>query len=134
MRKKFVYPVHLNPNVQKPVYELLGKNKYIHLLEPVEYPIMVWLLDKCSLIISDSGGIQEEAPTFQKHILVTREVSERPEGVESGFSTLVGTKKELIVEKANHFLKNGFLSTVINPYGDGEASKKIVEYLLKLNA
>ena len=129
-----IFPVHLNPNVQKPVYELLGKNKYIHLLEPVEYPIMVWLLDKCSLIISDSGGIQEEAPTFQKHILVTREVSERPEGVESGFSTLVGTKKELIFEKANHFLKNGFLSTVINPYGDGEASKKIVEYLLKLNA
>jgi UDP-N-acetylglucosamine 2-epimerase (non-hydrolysing) len=129
-----IFPVHLNPNVQKPVYEILGRNKHIHLLEPVEYPIMVWLLDKCSLIISDSGGIQEEAPTFQKHILVTREVSERPEGVESGFSTLVGTKKELIVEKANHFLKNGFLSTVINPYGDGEASKKIVKYLLKLNA
>ena len=99
-----IFPVHLNPNVQKPVYELLGKNKYIHLLEPVEYPIMVWLLDKCSLIISDSGGIQEEAPTFNKHVLVTREVSERSEGVDKGFSTLVGTNKELIVEKANYFL------------------------------
>jgi len=127
-----IFPVHLNPNVQKPVYDLLSKNKYIHLLEPVEYPIMVWLLDKCSLIISDSGGIQEEAPTFQKHILVTREVSERPEGITNGFSTLVGTNKELIVEKANYVIKNGFKSTNDNPYGDGNASKKIVHYLKNL--
>ncbi len=129
-----IFPVHLNPNVHEPVYKLLGENKYIHLLEPVEYPVMVWLLEKCSFIISDSGGIQEEAPTFNKHILVTREVSERPEGLYNGFSTLVGTDKQVIIEKANYLLKNGFHSNNKNPYGDGDASKKIVDYFLKLNS
>ena len=99
-----MYFLLVNPNVQKPVYQLLEGNKNIHLLEPVEYPVMVWLLEQSSLIISDSGGIQEEAPTFKKHILVTRDVSERPEGVEKGFSTLVGTNKDLIVEKAKYYL------------------------------
>jgi UDP-N-acetylglucosamine 2-epimerase (non-hydrolysing) len=128
---QIVFPVHLNPNVQEPVYKLLGQNKNIHLLQPVDYPVIVWLLNHCSLIISDSGGIQEEAPTFKKHILVTREVSERPEGVEKGFSTLVGTQKDLIVQKANYYLKNGFNPTCENPYGDGLASQKISEYLEK---
>ncbi len=128
---QIVFPVHLNPNVQEPVYKLLGHNKNIHLLQPVDYPVIVWLLNHCSLIISDSGGIQEEAPTFKKHILVTREVSERPEGVEKGFSTLVGTQKDLIVQKANYYLKNGFNPTSENPYGDGLASQKISEYLEK---
>jgi UDP-N-acetylglucosamine 2-epimerase (non-hydrolysing) len=126
-----IFPVHLNPNVQKPVYDLLASNPNIHLLEPVEYPIMVWLMSNCSLIISDSGGVQEEAPTFQKHILVTREVSERPEGITHGFSTLVGTKKKLIVEKANYYIKNGFIPTNKNPYGEGDASAQIANYLLK---
>jgi UDP-N-acetylglucosamine 2-epimerase (non-hydrolysing) len=126
-----VFPVHLNPNVQEPVYKALGNNKNIHLLEPVEYPVMVWLMQHCSLIISDSGGIQEEAPTFKKHILVTREVSERPEGVETGFSTLVGTNKDLIVENALYYLKNGFSPLNENPYGEGDASEKIVIYLEK---
>jgi UDP-N-acetylglucosamine 2-epimerase (non-hydrolysing) len=126
-----VFPVHLNPNVQEPVYKLLGQNKNIHLLEPVDYPVIVWLLDHCSLIISDSGGIQEEAPTFKKHILVTREVSERPEGVEKGFSTLVGTQKNLIVQKANYYLENGFNPISENPYCDGLDALKISEYLEK---
>ncbi|MGL2966843.1 non-hydrolyzing UDP-N-acetylglucosamine 2-epimerase [Flavobacterium sp. XGLA_31] len=125
-----VFPVHLNPNVQKPVNELLGNDDNIHLLEPVDYPVMVWLMKNCSLIISDSGGIQEEAPTFKKHILVTREVSERPEGIQEGFSTLVGTNKTLIIQKAKEYLGKGFEPTNQNPYGDGNACKAIVKYLL----
>jgi len=128
-----VFPVHLNPNVQKPVYEMLGQSPNIHLLEPVDYPTMVWLLDKCRLIISDSGGIQEEAPTFKKHILVTREVSERPEGVENGFSTLVGTNKQMIIDKSRYYLANPFTSTNDNPYGDGKASEKIANFLQNLS-
>lgn len=124
-----VFPVHLNPNVQEPVHQILGNHKNIHLLDPIEYPVMVWLLNHCSLIISDSGGIQEEAPTFKKHILVTRDVSERPEGIENGFSTLVGTRKNVIVEKAKYYLKNGFFPKNENPYGDGNSAKKIVTYL-----
>ncbi len=128
-----VFPVHLNPNVQKPVKRLLGKIENILLLEPVEYPVMVWLIQNCTLIISDSGGIQEEAPTFNKPILVTRDVSERPEGVEKGFSKLVGTQKHLIVENAKYLLENGFETQSKNPYGDGKASKRIVDFLLNLN-
>jgi len=127
-----VFPVHLNPNVQKPVFELLSKNPNIFLIEPVEYPVLVWFLENCTFVISDSGGIQEEAPTFHKHILVTRNVSERPEGLENGFSTLVGTDKKNIIQKANFLLKNGFNSIADNPYGDGKASKKIVDFLTKL--
>lgn len=126
---QIVFPVHLNPNVKGPVTKVLGNHKNIHLLEPIEYPVMVWLMNHCSLIISDSGGIQEEAPTFKKHILVTREVSERPEGIAAGFSTLVGSSKELIVEKANYYLKNGFASNSENPFGDGNAATRITTYL-----
>lgn len=126
-----VYPVHLNPNVQEPVNRLLSKIENIHLIPPVEYPVMVWFMQKASLIISDSGGIQEEAPTFKKQILVTREVSERPEGVSSGFSVLVGTNKDLIIQQANHFLNNDIPLTGKNPYGDGKASQKIINFLLK---
>ncbi len=128
---EIVFPVHLNPNVQEPVNKILSSVKNIHLIPPVEYPVMVWLMQKSSLIISDSGGIQEEAPTFNKQILVTREVSERPEGVASGFSILVGTNKELIVEKANHYLNINTGTEGKNPYGDGKASQKIIKFLLK---
>lgn len=130
---QIVFPVHLNPNVQEPVKRLLDKIENILLLEPVEYPVMVWLIQNCTLIISDSGGIQEEAPTFNKPILVTRDVSERPEGVEKGFSKLVGTQKHLIVENAKYLLENGFETQSKNPYGDGKASKRIVDFLLNLN-
>lgn len=126
-----IFPVHLNPNVQEPVNRLLSGVKNIHLISPVEYPVMVWLMQKAHLIISDSGGIQEEAPTFHKQILVTREVSERPEGVASGFSILVGTNKDIIVEKANYLLTNTVVIDGKNPYGNGRASQKIINYLLK---
>lgn len=128
-----VFPVHLNPNVQKPVYDMLGNKANIHLLEPVDYSVMVWLLENCHLIISDSGGIQEEAPTFGKHILVTREVSERPEGVECGFSTLLGTNKQAIIEKSRYYLENDFNPENENPYGDGKASEKIAHFLQKIS-
>jgi len=127
---ELIYPVHLNPNVTGPVQELLSHKKNIHLIPPVSYPTMLWLMQECSLIISDSGGIQEEAPTFKKPVLVTREVSERMEGVEAGFSFLVGTDKNRIVEEAVRLLNHppDFKKTA-NPYGDGKASFKIVEFL-----
>ncbi len=127
---ELIYPVHLNPNVTGPVQELLGKQKNIHLIAPVSYPTMLWLMQQCSLIISDSGGIQEEAPTFKKPVLVTREVSERMEGVEAGFSFLVGTDKGKILDEAIRILDNPpDFSGIENPYGDGKAAFRIVEFL-----
>ncbi len=130
---QIIFPVHLNPNVLVPVNKLLGNIKNITLISPVEYPVMVWLMQNCTVIISDSGGIQEEAPTFKKPIIVTRDVSERPEGVEFGFSKLVGTNKELIIESAKYYLNNNFTNNQSNPYGDGNACKKIVDFIVNLN-
>ncbi|AWA31422.1 UDP-N-acetylglucosamine 2-epimerase (non-hydrolyzing) [Flavobacterium magnum] len=124
-----VFPVHLNPMVRKPVDDLLAGVGNIHLMEPVEYPVMIWLLENCSLIISDSGGIQEEAPAFMKPILVTRDVSERPEGVDSGYATLVGTNAERIVSMAAQFLDTPFENRNANPYGDGQASQRISDFI-----
>jgi len=127
---ELIYPVHLNPNVSGLVQELLGEQKNIHLIAPVSYPTMLWLMQQCSLIISDSGGIQEEAPTFKKPVLVTREVSERMEGVEAGFSFLVGIDKDKIMAEANRILaKVPDYSGIENPYGDGKAAFRIVEFL-----
>lgn len=126
-----VYPVHLNPNVQKPVFKILSKHENIHLIDPVSYPVMIWLMKKSKLIISDSGGIQEEAPTLKVPVLVTRDTSERLEGVEKGFSILVGTSENQILEKANYFLEeNVSYAGIENPYGDGNASKLISQYLM----
>lgn len=129
---ELIYPVHLNPNVTGPVQEFLGDKNNIHLITPVAYPTMLWLMQKCSLIISDSGGIQEEAPTFKKPLLVTREVSERLEGVEAGFSFMVGTDKNIILTEAARLLNHppDFKNTE-NPFGDGKAAIKILEYLRK---
>ncbi len=127
---ELIYPVHLNPNVIGPVQELLNHKKNIHLIAPVSYPTMLWLIQECNIIISDSGGIQEEAPAFKKPVLVTRDVSERMEGVEAGFSYLVGTDKDKIVEEANRILDNVLdFSGIENPYGDGTASSRIVDFL-----
>ncbi len=127
---ELIYPVHLNPKVNGPVQELLSHKKNIHLIPPVTYPTMLWLMQKCALIISDSGGVQEEAPTFKKPVLVTREVSERMEGVASGFAILVGTDKNKIVEETIRLLNYPpDFSDIANPYGDGEAAFKIVEFL-----
>lgn len=125
-----VYPVHLNPNVKDVVFELLSNKKNIELIAPVSYPAFVWLMQQSFLIVSDSGGIQEEAPSLGKPVLVTRTVSERPEGVAAGFSTLVGTDKNKIINGIQDVLDNfaGF-ENPINPYGDGTASKQIVDYL-----
>jgi UDP-N-acetylglucosamine 2-epimerase (non-hydrolysing) len=127
---ELIYPVHMNPNVTNPVQELLGNKSNIHLVAPVAYPTMLWLMQECSLIISDSGGIQEEAPTFKKPILVTRELSERMAGIEAGVSIIVGTDKNKILEEATQLLKNSMdFSEKENPYGDGNAAFRIVEYL-----
>jgi UDP-N-acetylglucosamine 2-epimerase (non-hydrolysing) len=125
-----VYPVHLNPNVKEVVYELLSNNKNIHLIAPVSYPAFVWLMQKSFLIVTDSGGIQEEAPSLGKPIIITHTVSERPEGVAAGFSTLVGTDTAKITNAIQTILDNfaGF-DNPMNPYGDGNASKRIVDYL-----
>jgi len=125
---QIVYPVHLNPNVLEPVNNKLAKRENIFLLPPADYPFFIWLMQNCFLIISDSGGIQEEAPTLEKPVLVTRNETERKEGVADGFSFLVGTNKQKIVDKANDLLDNfiGFKNKN-NPYGDGLACEKIAE-------
>lgn len=127
-----VYPVHLNPNVKDVVYELLSGKKNVLLISPVSYPAFVWLMKQSFMIVTDSGGIQEEAPSLGKPVLVTRTVSERPEGVTAGFSTLVGTDKNTIINAVENILDNftGF-DKATNPYGNGNASKQIADYLLK---
>lgn len=125
-----IYPVHLNPNVERTVYDLLADKKNILLISPVSYPVFVWLMQQSFLIVTDSGGIQEEAPSLNKPVLVTREISERPEGVAAGFSTLVGTDKDKIINTIQGILDNfkGFEKSN-NPYGNGDAADKIVNYL-----
>lgn len=127
-----VYPVHLNPNVKDVVYELLSNKENIKLVMPVSYPAFVWLMQQSFLIVTDSGGIQEEAPSLGKPVVVTRTVSERPEGVVAGFSTLVGTDQGKIVAAIQSLLEDfkGFNNNA-NPYGTGNASIKIVECINK---
>lgn len=133
---QIVYPVHLNPNVRKPVDEILKNIKNVYLLEPLEYPYLIWLMSKSYLVLTDSGGIQEEAPSLGKPVLVMREVTERTEGIEAGTAMLVGTKKENIVESVSRLIEEPKLyekmSKSINPYGDGKASKRIVDIIKKI--
>jgi len=128
-----VYPVHLNPNVQKPVRGILGDEDRVHLIEPVEYLPFVYLMDRCHLIITDSGGIQEEAPSLGKPVLVTRDVTERPEAMDAGLALLVGKSRERIVSETTKLLTDEDayvrMATGENPYGDGRASDRIVEIL-----
>ncbi len=130
---QIIYPVHLNPNVQKPVYEILGSQENIHLIDPLAYPAFVWLMNQAELIITDSGGVQEEAPSLGKPVLVMRDTTERPEAVEAGTVILVGTNKAKIVKEANSLLTDkaryAAMSTLHNPYGDGKASNRIVEFI-----
>lgn len=127
---ELVYPVHLNPMVKNTIYEILGNKENVHLIPPLPYPSLLWLMQKCDLIISDSGGIQEEAPSLKKPVIVTREVSERMEGVEAGFSFLVGTDRKKILEKTVELINTTpDYSTTENPYGDGKASEKIVHVI-----
>ncbi|MEN6665867.1 MAG: UDP-N-acetylglucosamine 2-epimerase (non-hydrolyzing) [Phycisphaerae bacterium] len=128
-----VYPVHLNPNVQRPVRSLLGGQDRIHLIEPIEYLPFVYLMDRCELIITDSGGIQEEAPSLHKPVLVTREVTERPEAMQAGLAMLVGTDRRRIVSEASRLLTDPVayrrMAAGENPYGDGQAAKRIAHTL-----
>lgn len=128
-----VYPVHLNPNVQQPVKEILGRVENVILIEPQPYEAFVWLMNKAYIIITDSGGVQEEAPSLGKPVLVMRETTERPEAVEAGTVVLVGTNPDKIIQECEKLLTNPSyyqkMSETINPYGDGKASHRIVKYL-----
>ncbi len=132
---EIIYPVHLNPNVKDPVLKFLSELKNVYLVHPLSYPTFVWLMKISKLIITDSGGVQEEAPSLGKHVLVMRDTTERPEALESGKVLLVGTNEAKIVEECNRILAIKFEQSEnnYNPYGDGFASKKIVDFLKKLN-
>lgn len=128
-----IYPVHLNPNVQKPVYELLGNYKNVHLIEPQQYLPFVYLMSHSYLVLTDSGGIQEEAPGLGKPVLVMRDTTERPEAVDAGTVKLVGTDKDLIIQEVSELIENKdayqLMSKAHNPYGDGKASERIRKVL-----
>lgn len=130
---QIIYPVHLNPNVQKPVYDILSDIVNIKLIDPLSYPAFVWLMDRSYLIITDSGGVQEEAPSLGKPVLVMRDTTERPEAVDAGTVILVGANKAKIVAEANALLRDDVryqqMSTLHNPYGDGNACARIVEFI-----
>lgn len=127
---QFLYPVHLNPNVQKPVHELLGSIENIRLTNPACYPEFIWLMDRATLIVTDSGGVQEEAPSLGKPVLVTRTVTERPEAVATGAVQLVGTDYGFIVSEVTKLLTDSvaYAARQIqqNPYGDGQAARRTV--------
>ncbi len=129
-----VYPVHLNPNVQKPVYEILNDLVNVHLIEPLDYEPFVWMMNQSDLILTDSGGIQEEGPSLGKPVLVMREVTERPEAVDAGTVLLVGTDKEKIVNGVEQVLSDesvySRMSKAHNPYGDGKSCERIIKKLL----
>lgn len=130
---EFVYPVHMNPNVQKPVYEHLDGLNNIKLIEPQEYLPFVWLMQQSYLILTDSGGIQEEAPSLGIPVLVMRDTTERPEAVEAGTVRLVGATEDSIVANVAELLDNEVLhskmSRAHNPYGDGTACEQIASVL-----
>ncbi len=128
-----IYPVHLNPNVQKPVFEILSDVQNVFLIDPLEYDEFLYLMNKSYFIITDSGGIQEEAPSLGKPLLVTRDTTERPEALEAGVVKLVGSNREKIINEAQKLIDDldeyKKMSQASNPYGSGEASKKIIHFL-----
>lgn len=130
---QIIYPVHLNPNVKEPVYKILSNVDNIKLIDPLAYPAFVWLMNQSYLIITDSGGVQEEAPSLGKPVLVMRETTERPEAVEAGTVILVGTDKQKIKIECEKLLSNeglyNTMSALHNPYGDGNACNRIVEFI-----
>lgn len=128
-----VFPVHLNPQLREPVRRALGSHPRIALIEPVDYEDFVWLMDGCHFVLSDSGGVQEEAPGLGKPVLVLRDVTERPEGVAAGTCVLVGTTPSVIIHEASLLLDDANeytrRSALHNPYGDGRAAERIVAIL-----
>ena len=132
---EIVYPVHLNPNVQEPVRRILEGCPSIHLIEPLDYLPFVYLMNRAYILLTDSGGIQEEAPSLGKPVLVMRDTTERPEAVAAGTVKLVGTNQEKIVSEVNRLLDDQVeymnMSKAHNPYGDGRAAQRISKILLK---
>lgn len=128
-----VYPVHLNPNVQKPVKEILSNTSNVYLINPLQYEQFIYMMNKSYFIITDSGGVQEEAPSLGKPVLVMRDTTERPEAVEAGTVKLVGTNKESIINEAQKLLEDeneyNTMSKAHNPYGDGKACERIVNFI-----
>jgi UDP-N-acetylglucosamine 2-epimerase (non-hydrolysing) len=133
---QIVYPVHLNPNVRRPVNKILTGIPNIFLIEPLDYPSLVWLMKQSCLVVTDSGGIQEEAPSLGKPVLVTRDVTERVEGINAGTARLVGTSRQKIIGNISELLENSgaynAMANATNPYGDGTTSKKIVQRFIKI--
>jgi UDP-N-acetylglucosamine 2-epimerase (non-hydrolysing) len=131
---QIVYPVHLNPNVQEAVYSILSNHKGIHLIPPLDYRDLCFFMDRSYLILTDSGGIQEEAPSLGKPVLVMRETTERPEAIEAGVAKLVGTNPDAITDVVQELLDDSTeyqrMSKPSNPFGDGKASERIVNILL----
>jgi UDP-N-acetylglucosamine 2-epimerase len=134
----FVYPVHLNPQVQGPVRARLGGRRNIFLIEPLAYAEFVVLMERSALVLTDSGGVQEEAPSLGKPVLVMRETTERPEAVEAGTARLVGTDPERIFEAVSELLNDQSayetMARAVNPYGDGHACERIVKILTEIAA
>ncbi|MDR1617031.1 MAG: UDP-N-acetylglucosamine 2-epimerase (non-hydrolyzing) [Syntrophomonadaceae bacterium] len=133
---QFVYPLHFNPHVREPVNRILKGIPNVYLIEPLDYPYLIWLMERCYFVLTDSGGIQEEAPALGKPVLVMREATERQEGVEAGTAKLAGTRFDNLVQAMRALLDNSDLYTqmanAVNPYGDGTASKQIVEILTRI--
>lgn len=134
---EFVYPVHLNPNVQKPVMAILGDLANVRLIRPLGYLEFLWLMDRCQLVLTDSGGVQEEAPTLGKPVLVMRDTTERPEAVEAGVARMVGADEERIFAEVSRLLHDEDayrrMSAPQNPYGDGRSAERIVAILASLH-
>lgn len=134
---EIVYPVHLNPNVRGIVNKELSNTPNIHLIEPLDYPALIWVMEKSYFVLTDSGGIQEEAPTLGKPVLVMRDVTERQEGIEAGTAKLVGTNKKVILKEAYDLLDNldsyELMAKAVNPYGDGSTSKQVLEIIKNFN-
>jgi UDP-N-acetylglucosamine 2-epimerase (non-hydrolysing) len=132
---QFVYPMHLNPNVREPVNRILAGHERISLIEPLSYEPFVWLMNRSTIVLTDSGGVQEEAPSLGKPVLVMRETTERPEGVDAGNAYLVGTNYDKIVQHVSLLLRDSSernkMAAVNNPYGDGTASKQIADAIIQ---
>jgi UDP-N-acetylglucosamine 2-epimerase (non-hydrolysing) len=136
----FIYPMHLNPNVRKPIHEVFGKDLSnlgnMFFIEPLEYLNFVYLMEKCTIVLTDSGGIQEEAPGLGKPVLVMRDTTERPEAINAGTVKLVGTNYQKIVDHVSLLIDNhdyyNVMSKAVNPYGDGLACERIVKTILQL--
>ncbi len=132
---EIIYPVHLNPHVREPVRRILGDLDRIHLIEPLSYVAFVWLMRQVYLILTDSGGIQEEAPSLGKPVLVMRDTTERPEGLEAGVARLVGTETSSIVSTVQQLVDDPEeyyrVAKVSNPYGDGKRSERIVRTIIE---